>query len=459
METYDILAQQEELARRRLRLDQDQELSARRQNTPNGGGWTGLAGALAAAVRGRRAKSAEAEYATDARANKQAYSEQLTHDMTKYADLAGGRPADPTPAVDGVGPMRPAQAPDQRAAVMQALLSQMPELRKIGMEGLAGLGKQQGNSALDYLKLSGDYSPESRIQAAINQDPSRLAAMPKHTVINGQLVTEPGASGAVPRVAGDFRDQFKTPGQVGTDPSTGKPMLGQETLGTGEVKFAPAGTNISLGIDNVGNKEALGQAGKVMEGARNGIISAQQSFASSERLYSLMSDPQVISGFASNIGLGLASIGSKLGIGGADSAAKTQAAMAEMAQMALKMGEQMKGSFSNQDIIFLKEAASSNINFDAATIKRMAGLVMASSHNAIMTNNDQLESSRKVPGASAISLNYPTPVIKHSIPFDTDSKFVPDDQTGRVTYRDLSSPAAANAKPGSRKPTVSNWGN
>jgi len=280
--------------------------------------------------------------------------------------------------------------------------------------------------------------------------------MPKHTVINGQLVTEPGASGAAPRVAGDFRNQFKAPGQVGTDPSTGKPMLGQETLGTGEVKFAPAGTNISVGnLTAKGDDIALTKTFEVLDTSRKGIFSAQKGFDSAKRLYDLMSDPDIISGFGGDVTLFLARVGSKLGIGGADATAKTQSAMADMARQTLKEGEAMVGAFSNQDIIFLKEVASGNINFDAATVKRAAALGMVAGHNGMMQNYAQFSAAGQSKGAEPIAKLFPTPAIKHSIPFDTDPRFTEDAQTGRITYKDLAgtrvsgtAAAAANAKPG-----------
>ena len=430
MDLANILAQQDELKRRRGRLDADQKFIT----DTRGAESTNLLDVLSAAVRGHRSKDAEASYTRDALANRQAYSGQLQTEFGQYLDTAEGRPAN-APA-DGVGPTLPGEAPNQRKAVMQALVSQMPEMQAMGKAGMGSLQKSQLNP-LDILKLDTSFTPESRRAAAMAGDISLLKRTQKNTVINGQLVQEPGESEGAPKTLGDFRDTFNAPGSIGTDPTTGRPVFGQFEKGTGKAT-ALGGGGTTVNIDNVGNKEALGAAGKVMEGARNGMLSAQKEFATSERLYALAKDPATITGFGAGVGLGLASLGAKLGFSGADAATKTQAALAEMAIRTLAAGQDMKGAFSDNDIKFLKEVTSGDITFTAANIQRAASLGMVAAHNTMMNSSEQLSSARGVPGAESIAQLYPTPGFSNKFP--EDPSFVHDDRTGRVSFADIAKP-------------------
>jgi hypothetical protein len=111
--------------------------------------------------------------------------------------------------------------PDPRAAVVQAMTSQFPELRAVGAAGMQGLNKNV-LTPKDILAVSGADLP-SRIAAATTGDPTKLQPEAKKPlVVNGQIVDP-----TTYQAKGDFRTTYEAPyiGDHGTllqKDSTGK---------------------------------------------------------------------------------------------------------------------------------------------------------------------------------------------------------------------------------------------
>lgn len=403
MNNDDLLTQQAELARRRAGLDSERKYI----EDVRGNKGSNVLDVLGAIIRGRQVKSGEEAYAKDAAAARSDYSQRLGTEMNSYIDGMQGKPQGDF-AADGYGPQTPPEAPNPRRAITQAMLSQLPEVQALGKAGMAGLGKQSDEKF--------GHTPTVM----------RDAQGKNVSVLTGDRGTTKQIEGFEP-----VTEEYGPIGPMGTD-ANGKPVIGQADLKSHKVRWMPPGQTIN--IDNVGNKEAIGLSGKVMEKSRDALLEGQKNFDASSRLYQLADDPEVLTGFGAGVGTGLANIGAKFGFGGASSATKTQALLAEMAQQTLSAGQTMKGSFSNSDLLFLKEASSGNAEFTAAAIKRAAALSMAASHNAILANHQQLEAAKSIPGVEQIGALYPTPQIGHSLPFDTDAGFKADDRTGKVRY-------------------------
>lgn len=440
MSEYDVITQQDEIGRRRKLLQALQQQAAETPITGN----TGLGQALAKLGTAWLTSSAQKDLAVEESANRAAYGAQLGQETTSYLDKMQGKPGQQMDVGQVSALLEGDQAPqladpvkaNPREAVTRAMSSRLPEMQAIGKAGMGSLNKTQMTQE-DFLKLS-DMSPESRIKAALSGQIQDLSGKESVHTVGGQLLRLPGQG--APTVVFDGREKFDIPGRVGFDPSTGKALVGQRESTTGKVTFAPQGTNVN--IDTQGNKFALEATGKVLEGARDSIIKANQARQTSERIYNLSKDPQVMQGFGAGVGVGLQAVASKLNLVGPEGVAKTQALMTDLAAQTLARGEQMKGTFSDKDIVFLKQVSAGSIELTPEVIQHVAGLSMSAAHNTIMDSTQQYNSATNVQGAGEITKLYPIPPRRYSIP--DDGKFTHGDD-GRITFN---SPLGNNvAKP------------
>lgn len=450
MADYDVIGQGEDIVRRRKLLQAMQQQSMETPITGN----TGLGQMLAKLATAYVTSKGQDKLREDDATNRAAYGTQLRGETNNYLDTMQGKAGQQMDTQQVAALLQRDQAPqladpikaNPREAIVRAMTSQLPEMQALGKAGLSNMGKQ-AISPLDLLKLEG-MSPASRVKAALSGNLGDLSGKESVHTVGDRLVRLP--SEGAPQVAGDYRAQYAEPGQVGTDPTTGRPMLGQKELGTGEVKFAPQGTNVN--IDTQGNKFALEQTGKVLEQARAGIMGADQQRQSAERIYNLSKDPQVLQGFGAGVLNGIGGLAAKLGMMGPEGPAKTQALLTEMAGNTLQRGTEMKGSFSDKDVAFLKQVSAGSIDLTPEAIQEVAALTMAASHNAILNSTQQYNSASSVNGAGEIAKLYPIPPRTYSLPDDPSFK---TDDYGRVKYQSplLVKPSTSKgytAKPGRR---------
>ncbi len=415
MEEFDLMAEGSALERRKKLVEtmmkQTQEAEARTSTQENGGILTVIGDLL----RKRKAEGMSKQLDADTSAYQQKYGEQLNRELGSYLDTRQGRPATGNELPDGqVGPAipQPAIQADPRKAVMQALASRLPELQKMGQTEFSQLGKQ---------------------------------AEVKQHVVGDALIASDGVNPGKVLYKGEPKpkDQWSDIMQVGTGPD-GKPIMGQRNTATGQIHQIGANGQ-TINIDTKGEGFALQEAGKVLQGARQQMITAQNQIDAATRVYELSKDPQLISGTFAEPTMFLSALGSKLGLNGPDAAAKTQAMMTDLAANALARGQEMKGSFSDADIKFLKEASAGSINLTPEVMRQIAALSFAASHNTILEANKQFDSASSIPGVDPIARLFPRPALRYQ---NIDPERLKDDeQTGRMKYiSPLTSPSAAQPK-------------
>lgn len=403
-----------------------------------GPGWGGaLASLTAAGLGGVMQRQGEADQ-TKANA---LYRDQLGKGLQTYLDKRSGKPGDVLNDAQAGALMDGDQAPaplaepvqaDPRAAMLGAMTSRMPELQKIGQMDFAN---------------------------------SLTANTPKLENVNGVLVSVPANGSAPPKVLGDYRnaqvvnqklvgptgqvisDQRDKYGPVGAvaQPSGGPAIYGQTQADTGEVKFAPGGSTFSP--DKTGNIEALQQTGKVLEGTRTAYLASADAIRQAQQIMTLSKDPQVNTGFAAGITTGLQGLGAKLGITGPDAPAKTQALVADLSKRTLDAGQQMKGSFSDSDIQFLKAVSAGSIDLTPQVLQHVAGLSVAAGHNAMLEAHRQHSAAEQVTGAGQLAQLYSMPVVgDHTL----DDSFPEIEGTnGRVRYKSPLLEGSSTAGPAS----------
>jgi hypothetical protein len=375
-------------------------------------------------------------------------NEQLSSGLKNYFDTRQGKPGEVLGDVQAQNLMTNDQAPalaeptaaDPRRAAIEALTSQLPELQALGKSDMAGMGKES-LSQKDILSLSG-FDPKSRLAAALSGgDLTQLAPQREFMNIDGRVVDKNDPT----KVGADYREQFSSPYYVGAD-RIQKDSRGKEFM----VDNVPK-VNVNTSIDNVGNKVSLEQAGKVLGGARQDMIDSMAARKSAETVMQLSKDPATIQGFAAGPSAGLAAIGAKLGLTGPEAAAKTQALVAELARKTLEAGQDMKGSFTDKDIVFLRDVSTGSIALTPEVLQHAAGMSMAAAHNKTMNALKQYQGASEVTGVGEILKLYPRPNINYQL---DDKTFSPLDDGQTKFNSPLLQPSG---NPGGAKPTVSNW--
>ena len=392
---FDLTGSQEQLDQKR----QLAEMLMQQARTPQQGQMVsghyvspGLLGAVSPIINALLAKKMQDEVQTGGAELRSKYNSMLADGMEKYfatregasaVPMVGPLPADPTnPEMGQIsGNLTEAVAPDPRKAAIQALTSGIGPLQQLGQMDLRSIGKNS-LTPIEMLKLAGEgkFTPESAVAAATSLNPHQLKGAPKK------------------------EDNWTDPYEMNVG---GRPLLVRRNLKNNEVVAISGGQTIN--IDTQGDKAAIENSVKLLGPLREQMQTSRGMIDTASRIMQLSKDPQVIQGFGANAGAGLAALSAKLSFSGPDGAAKTQALMKDLAANALDMGQKMKGSFSDADILFLKEAAAGNINLTPEAIQHAAGLAMMAGHNTLVDARKQFDEVKKTPGASAIAGQYPAP--------------------------------------------------
>lgn len=340
---YDLQGQATDLATRKAMID---ALVAKAAKPQIGHAIMGLFGAGPE----DRAKPLQEAYQRDSAAHNQRYQGQMGQELGAFMDRMQGapaRPPEPDYSGNAVGPAVPAQAANPREAIVRAMTSQLPEMQAMGKASMSAFGK-----------------------------PREL----KEHVIGNQLVVSDGQGGA--KVAGTFNkadwvdedrviNGQQVPGQRNKQDNQWMPRSAQQ------------GTTINLDTKGAGKLQDV--ALKAMEDTRGTVMGVQKQLDAAQRVLALAEDPQVMTGFGANAITGFSALGAKLGLNGPEGVAKTQALMTDLAQKALDAGQQMKGSFSDNDIKFLKDVTAGSVEYNAETIKHMALLAYTGAHNTLQS--------------------------------------------------------------------------
>lgn len=402
---FDLTGSQEQLDRKRQLAEMlMQQAQSPQQGQMISGHYVspGLLGAVSPIINALLAKKMQDEVQTGGAELRSKYNSMLADGMEKYfatregapaVPMVGPLPADPTNPEMGQlsGNLTEAVAPNPRKAAIQALTSGIGPLQQLGQMDLQNIGKGS-LTPKDILSLTG-YDPKSKVVAALG--------------------------GGVTQLKPEQKEDWTDPYEMNV---SGRPLLVRRNKVNNEVVAISNGQVIN--IDTQGNKAAIENSAKLLGPLREQMQTSRGMIETGNRILQLSKDPQVLQGFGAGAGVGVASLAAKLGFSGPDAAAKTQALMKDMASNALEAGQKMKGSFSDADILFLKEASAGNINLTPEAIQHAAGLAMMAGHNTLMDSMTQFEAVKKTPGTEALANQYPRPRMgRYTLPkdlFDVD---------------------------------------
>lgn len=147
MDNFDVITQQSELQRRRQLME---ALGKRSAEAPIVGN-TGLIQALLKMATAYKLSSNGKELAGEESENRAAYGKQLSDETSSYLDRMQGKPGQVMDDQQALALMQNDQAPqlmepvkaDPKAAILQALTSQLPEMQGIGKAGFSAMGKAE----------------------------------------------------------------------------------------------------------------------------------------------------------------------------------------------------------------------------------------------------------------------------------------------------------------------------
>jgi len=188
--------------------------------------------------------------------------------------------------------------------------------------------------------------------------------------------------------------------------------------GKRDLKYAPKGQSITIenSGENAARKALGGKVPDVLEGARGEAIKANEAIVTAQDTIRLAKDPSVITGFAAGPQMGIAALAAKLGFGGQDAVAKTQALLSNLAANTLEASKDLKGAISDKEKPFLEEAKSGRLAYTPEALQHLAALSIAVNHNRLLRAKTQWEGAANVPGAEQGRGMYPFPGINHTLP-------------------------------------------
>lgn len=303
-------------------------------------------------------------------------------------------------------PQRNAIPADPRKAAVGAFASQFPQLQELGKSDLSSMGKAS-LTPKDVMGFSG-MDPQTKILAAQlisagvpeTQVFSLLRPEAKEHVVNGQILRSAG-NGQY-GVAADARDRFGGVGPVAQGPNG--PIYGQANTGTGEVKFAPTGTNVNVNTQKKAGEhfatELAGERAKILsksfENATNAAKSLQTLDSAKQQL-----EAGIKSGSLANLNLAVGKIGEMLGMQADPATVNTESYRAAIAQQVAQFVKNFGAGtgISNTDLEFALRSMGGDITTSAPALLRILELAKVGTTNTLVNHDRLLGAQRGATGA------------------------------------------------------------
>jgi hypothetical protein len=309
-----------------------------------------------------------------------------------------------------------ARKTDPRAAAGSAIQSKFPALVALGQKDLANMLTQK-----EVLGLPG-YDATSRLAAALHPgDPDIAGLKPEQVLkdVNGQVIDV--TPGKAPGRVYDARDKFGNVGPVAQTP--GGPVNGQINPETGEVKYAPTGTNINLNTNLSAAEEMAKTLGKGQsEQLLASKLTAEKAASQLQTLSAATRDLQagIKSGTGADVKLIVAKVGKALGLSDDPQIANTEAYRAMVAQRLLDNTKALgSGSgFSDKDRDFLEKVVGSGGSLDDRTMLHLIKVGQAAAANAIQQHEQNISGMLKVPGVLPDQVNSLRVPVNFQLPED-----------------------------------------
>lgn len=409
----DFAADFESVARRKRLLDALQQQSLSSPIVGHTGGFQALAKIATAAIN---------QYGQDRALKEQKELEtgrqsDLARAMETYMTTREGKPGEVMSDAQASALMSQDVAPNlaepvkgnPRRATIEALTNQHPEMKMLGQLDMQAMAKKKDAKYVYHQMQDGS------LVATREDDPNF-----KQTVGN---YAKP-------------QDQWSEPYTI-QGPSG--PLLVKKNIRTGDIepidKTPKIVNNNNVGTGEKAADKGLGEAlPKVLEKVRADYISNQQTIQTADRIANLASSPDIITGFGADKIKTIASLGAKLGFNGPEAVAQTQTLITELARNTLAAGQDLKGSASDKDILFLKEVAGGNIELTPQAMVRIAGIAKAAASNSLLNNMQQYNSSAAAYGPEVEARGkamFPMPPLQ---PYEMPPDQFKEGERGRVQY-------------------------
>ena len=368
---------------------------------------------------------------------------------------AGGDAGVPQLAERPAVPTIPA---DPRKAAVGAFASQFPQLQELGKSDLAGMGKN-ALTVKDLMGFSGT-DPKTKILAATllsagvpeTQVMAILKPEDKDLVVNGQILRK-GDSGY--GTVADARDQYGNVGPVAQGPHG--PIYGQANRGTGEVKFAPAGTNVNVNTaQRAGEKFAgalaekrVDMLAKSFDAAQNAGKSLQALDMSKQQL-----DAGIKSGSLAKIDLALGKLGETFGVQRDPTNSNTEAYMAAIAQQVAQFVKNFGAGtgISNTDLEFALRSMGGDVGTSAAALQQILQMAKVGATNVPFSHQRLYDAQKGATGT------IPEDLRSFEVPFgvkDPNNEMRYNPGMDRMDY--VKPPAAKPAAPGAQPVRKLTW--
>lgn len=425
----------------------------------------GAGGALAPLLGVMASEQMRKRSAQDSADLRQRYNTAVSDGLEQYFATRDGKPAQGWSDDDARMLMEGNQVPtteaspavprDPRRAAVTALTSGLPPLEKLGEADLASLGKSS-LTPKDILGLSG-FDPKSRLVAALTGDISGLSPELKEHVVNGQIVTGNPHQGYDPR--GDFRDQYGDVGPVAQGPNG--PIYGQRQESTGEVRFAPQGTNVQVNTERTAGQrfgtELAGERAKMLTESYKTAKDAAKAIPAIQAAEEDLANG-IKSGALGEISLGLAKFGKAFGLDADPQIANTESFRGNMARQTFNLIKNLGSgtAISDADRKFAEKAAAGEITLDDTTMLRLMQIAKAEMGNTLLNHEDMLKQARGSTGAIDSDIDmFRVPFNLRSFNEGQDGYMFWDPTIRRFSVKGLPNantragvPAAAPAQPG-----------
>ena len=180
-------------------------------------------------------------------------------------------------------------------------------------------------------------------------------------------------------------------------------------------------------------EQALGaKLPEVLDAARTGARQSLEVINSANRITELLKNPATITGFAAGPLEGLASLGAALGFQGPESAAQTQALMAELAKQTLAKVPELTGAITEKERPFLELAAAGKLDFTPQALQRLADIARVTAANDFISAQERYNSAIQTRGAEQAPALYPFPSGRFN--FEVDPKKYKELGFGKFQY-------------------------
>lgn len=389
------------------------------------------------------------------------YSTALKDGATSYMDNMQGNPSPvmSTAQADAlmnrdVNPNLDPVQPNPRKAIVDAMTSQIPELRDLGRAQMAQIGKAKEDKWHAPVKEVRGGKPvlvqysdggQSRV---VEGSPLR-----EPLVIQGKVVDKDNPTEVIANHEDQFGPPFAGPGG----------QYWRKNLATGKVEQidnAPkttinTGDKMDKGLSTVRAKmleESYGTAQK----ARTGMQALDQASADM--------DAGIKTGSTADISLALAKFGKSLGLNVDPSIANTEAWRGNMARETFNLIKNLGtgNAISNADLTFAEKASLGKITLDDQAMRRMMAVAKAGAAQTLLDHNKLLNRAQKARGEDAQDLEF----------FRIDTGFNGGEGRNSIAFNDLTNrfevqgygddpttqaPTQAGAKPVQPKGMAPGW--